>query len=212
MSDAQLGTSTLHSWLDRMRAGDPNVADALLRRVSGRLQVLARQILRGFPNVQRWVDTDDVLQNALVRLLRTLERLRPESARGFYSLAALHIRRELLDLARHYGRREQAGLPPQHAEPLPYQTDPNVETDLGDALAELDTWTRFHQAVADLPPEEHEVTALIVYHGWQRQQVAEFLGISERTVTRRWKSALWKVRKGSAAQAESPDNPGGPHA
>jgi RNA polymerase sigma-70 factor (ECF subfamily) len=198
MSDRPLGTSTLHSWLDRMRAGDPTAADSLLRRVAGRLQVLARQMLRRFPNVHRWLDTDDVLQNALVRLLRSLEQLRPESAQAFYGLAAVHVRRELLDLARHYGRREAAGLLPQHAEPLPYLTDPDVETDLGDALADLEKWTRFHQAVERLAEPEREVAALIVYHGWQRAQVAEFLQISERTVIRRWKSALWKVSESLA--------------
>ncbi|MBN8909704.1 MAG: hypothetical protein J0H99_24595, partial [Rhodospirillales bacterium] len=42
----------------------------------------------------------DVIQASWMRLLKTLENLRPESMRDFFNLAAVHVRRELLDLAR----------------------------------------------------------------------------------------------------------------
>jgi RNA polymerase sigma-70 factor (ECF subfamily) len=186
-----------------MRAGDPAAADHLLRGVAARLQIMARQMLRRFPNVHRWADTDDVLQNALVRLLHTLEQLRPSSAREFYNLAAIHIRRELLDLARFHGRRERAGILPP-GDPLPDQPDPEDSIDLVEALTDIEKWSLFHQEVENLPEEEREVVALTFYHGWQRAQVAEFLQISERTVIRRWKSALWKIGRRFADGGDLP--------
>lgn len=50
--------------LERMRAGDAACGE-LLRSVSGRLERLARKLLRGFPRVSRWVQTGDVLRVAL---------------------------------------------------------------------------------------------------------------------------------------------------
>jgi len=74
-------------------------------------------MLRNFPNVHRWAETDEVLQNAVMRLMRSLEKIEPASVAVFFGLAAEHLRRELLDLARHFhgphglGRRH-AGFRP----------------------------------------------------------------------------------------------------
>ena len=45
-------------------------------------------------------DTGDVLQNSTIRLLRSLQTMRPATTRDYFNLAAVHIRRELIDLAR----------------------------------------------------------------------------------------------------------------
>src|SRR5436309_5851669 len=100
--DTELNTVLLHQCVDRMREGDPTSRDELLRRAWRRLDRLARKMFRRFPSVQRWVDVDDVLQNAALRLLRALEQERPTSTRGFFGLAAEQMRRELVDLARHF--------------------------------------------------------------------------------------------------------------
>jgi RNA polymerase sigma-70 factor (ECF subfamily) len=60
--------------LNHIRQGDTTASDELLRSVCGRLETLARKMLRGFPKVRRWAQTDDVLQNALMRLLRSFGR------------------------------------------------------------------------------------------------------------------------------------------
>jgi DNA-directed RNA polymerase specialized sigma24 family protein len=72
MTDPSLDTGDLHDWLDRWRGGDLAARDELLRATGARLQRLARRMLRGFPNVGRFADADDVLQGATLRLLRTL--------------------------------------------------------------------------------------------------------------------------------------------
>src|SRR5438874_5131516 len=102
MADESRQTGPIQACLDRMRAGDPAARDELFRHACGRLERLTRRMLRDFPGVRRWEQTDDVLQGALVRLLRALEAVRPASARAFLGLSAEQVRRELLDLARHF--------------------------------------------------------------------------------------------------------------
>jgi RNA polymerase sigma-70 factor (ECF subfamily) len=177
-----------------MRAGDRSAREELLRAVCGQLERLARKMLGRFPNVHRWTETGDVLQGALVRLLRSLEKIEPASTRAFFGLAAEHIRRELLDLARHYYGPEGIGAhhasqvragvgPPQAAEP-PDRTEP---------AEDLERWCRFHEGVEQLPAEEREVVGLVFYHGWTHAEVAALFQVSERTVRRRWQSALLRL-------------------
>jgi RNA polymerase sigma-70 factor (ECF subfamily) len=72
MTDS-LRTSQLLSLLDRMRAGALGADDELFRHMGGRLERLARKMLRGFPAVRRWEQTADVLQQASLRLLQALQ-------------------------------------------------------------------------------------------------------------------------------------------
>src|SRR6202020_1741467 len=59
--------------LARMQDGDEKARNELFRHMAGQLERLTRKMLRQFPGVRRWAGTDDVLQSALIRLLRTLE-------------------------------------------------------------------------------------------------------------------------------------------
>jgi RNA polymerase sigma-70 factor (ECF subfamily) len=184
MSDPSVDTQQLHGWLRRIQAGDLKARDELIRGVCGRLEELARRMMRRFPNVRRYAGTDDLLQNALMRLLRALQQLQaPGSMREFYALAAQQMRRELLDLARH-----AASARGPRAEPfsqLPNEGGPQeAEAPVEDA-EQLEWWGRFHGAVETLPIEEREVVGLVFYHGWKHAEVAELFQVSERTV-RRW--------------------------
>ncbi len=190
--DSTFHTAQLHGWLDRIQAGDSAAPDELLRAVCGRLERLAHKLLRRFPSVHCWAQTDDVLQNSLLRLLRALQAVRPRSVREFFALAAQQMRRELLDLARHFNGRAGTGplvAPPGVAEEQP---EPPAR---GDDPAELERWCAFHEQVEALPLEEREVVGLIFYHGWSQAEVAELLQVSERTVRRYWESALVRLHR-----------------
>jgi RNA polymerase sigma-70 factor (ECF subfamily) len=143
--------------------------------------------------VRRWEETDDVLQNALLRLHRALREVALPSARDFFRLAALQIRRELLDLARHhYGphglgahhasraaaHAADGSQPPAH-EPAAHSHEPG----------RLAAWTEFHTQAGALPDDEREVFDLLWYQGLSQAEAATILGISERTVKRRWQAA-----------------------
>jgi RNA polymerase sigma-70 factor (ECF subfamily) len=203
VSDSTFPTAQLHGWLERMRAGDLAARDELLRNVCGRLERLAHKMLRGFPRVRRWAETDDVLQNSLLRLLRSLEEVHPASTRDFFSLAAEHIRRELLDLARHY--YGPAGSGAHHAsDVLPGDGAAGEPVDPAETPEDLERWCAFHEAVEQLPPVERETVGLVYYHGWKQIQVAELFQVSARTVRRRWEAALVRLHR-ALNEAEQPD-------
>jgi len=193
-----LNTVQLHEYLDRLRAGDRKAADALLRWVGDRLERLAHHMLKDFPNVRRWVDTDDVLQCAIIRLLRTLSALRPESTRDFANLAALHIRRELLDLARHFRGRVMISGPPAEADSSVGALHEVPEP--GNPADDLDLWSAFHERVEMLPADEREVVGLTFYHDWSQAEIAELLQVDERTVRRRWRSACLRLSEALGGQ------------
>jgi RNA polymerase sigma factor (sigma-70 family) len=190
--DHSTNTTQLQAWFARMRSGDPTAREELLRSTGERLERLARKMLKGYPAVKRWVQTDDVLQNAILRLLRALQEVQPGSVREFYGLAAEQMRRELLDLARHYYGPQ--GLGANHAsDPGGESAAPWNPPERTEGTADLERWSAFHQEVANLPAEEREVISLVFYHGWEQRQVAELMGIAVRTVQRRWQAAMIKL-------------------
>jgi RNA polymerase sigma-70 factor (ECF subfamily) len=187
-------SSELHEFLARMQGGDETARNELFRHVTGRLERLTRKMLYDFPGVRRWAGTDDVLQGALIRLLRTLEAVRPTTLRDFLGLAAEQIRRELIDLARHYYGPQ--GLGANHAsrggaegsrDPVLGQPAPVDEPSL------LSAWCEFHEQVRHLAPEEREVVDLLFYQELTQGEAAELLRVTKRTVQRRWQSALLKL-------------------
>jgi RNA polymerase sigma factor (sigma-70 family) len=194
MPDPSFSTKHLQGWLDRLQAGDPSAQDELLCRVGDRLERLARKMLRRFPGVRRWAETGDVLQGSTLRLLRALQEVRPDSTRHFFNLAATQMRRELLDLSKHFYGPLGAGA--NHAS-VAHQTDSQAQAceppDRGDDVREVERWCAFHEAVEQLPAEEREVIGLKVYHGWKPAQIAELFQVDERTVRRWWRAACVRL-------------------
>lgn len=197
MSDDNLHTATLTDLLARARDGNDAALNDLLERCSDRLRDMARRMLRGYSDVARWEDTDDVLQNALVRLVQALRTVSPGNTRAFFGLAANQIRWELLNLAQRYrgphglGRNYRSAAPPAPGEPPPVP-DPSDGAPDAD---ELDLCTAFHGAVEGLPVGVREVFSLVFYSGWTQAQIAELFGVDERTVRRRWQVAVQSLRE-----------------
>jgi RNA polymerase sigma-70 factor (ECF subfamily) len=179
----ELHTTTLHNLIARFQAGDNSALDTLIRRVEERLAQFAHRMLGAFPGVRSREQAEDVLQNALIRLTRSLRQQTPASVREFFGLTAMHLRRELLDLARSHSRRPTANL----------TTDPPDQA--GDSSAELDRWTALHEAADRLPAELREVFSCTFYHGWTQGQIAELLGVSDRQVRRLWVEACLRLKE-----------------
>jgi RNA polymerase sigma-70 factor (ECF subfamily) len=186
-------TSQVQDLLERHRAGDASARDELIRLAQERFIALARAMLRRHPHVRRWEETDDLLQAALVRLYRSLAAARPDSVRHFDNLAAVQIRRELIDLARSYHGPEGVGAR--------HHTDGNDPGGRLDQLADptgapgsLEGWAAFHDAVNRLPEEEREVVNLLWYDNRTHAQAAELLGVATKTIQRRWASARLLIR------------------
>ena len=179
--------------LDRLRAGDSSARDRLIALAQSRFVALARAMLRRYPHVRRWEQTDDLLQAALMRLHRSLAEVRPEGVPHFDNLAASQIRRELIDLARHYYGPEGLGAN-HHTD----GADPGSRLDRVPQSSgrpeSLEEWAAFHQAVDRLPEEERRVVDLLWYRGLTHAQAAEALGVATKTVQRRWASARLMIR------------------
>lgn len=192
MADPSSRSVLIQGWIDRLRAGDDSARAELLRCSCDRLAELTRRMLRRYERIRRWEQTDDVVQNVALRLYRTLESVTPESTRDFLRLASLNIRRELLDLSRHYFGPQ--GLGTLHAS-TPDDTSANGNGGRNDPSARaddpagLEAWAEFHRQVDALPDEEREAFDLIWYQGLPRAEAAELLGVSERTLMRRWQAA-----------------------
>lgn len=178
----------LQGLLDQALAGNPAAKEALLHHACDRLLKLTRKMFRGHPGLRRWMQTDDVFQNSLVRLHRALSQVEVRDVRHFFNLATVQIRRELLDLARKtFGPH---GIARNH------HTDHQPADEAGGALhrlahepEDLERWEAFHRQVADLPEEEGEVFGLLYYEGLEQVEAARVLGISERTIRHRWNRA-----------------------
>jgi RNA polymerase sigma-70 factor (ECF subfamily) len=195
--------ANLQAWIDRLQSGDQAARDELLAHACERLRRLTRKMLRGFDGVRRWEQTDDVLQNALLRLWTALRQVTPRSVSEFCGLAALQIRRELLDLARqHFGPEGQGAHHASHAETdgSPGAAPAGPEgPDTTYEPSRLAVWSEFHQQVEALPADERDVFDLVWYQGLTQDKAAALLGISEATLKRRWLSArrrLHQVLKG----------------
>ena len=197
MPEPTFNTIVLQSYLDRMRAGDADAGNELLKAVQSRLHKLAARMVRGFPNVRRLADTDDVFQNSVIRLLRTLRKLQPRTPRDFFNLAAVHIRRELIDLARRAKGKETVPLNLPGSSSAPGHQEPAAPE-----AEDMDEWVELHKAVDRLPTELREVVGLAFYHGWKQQQIAELFGLNERTIRRRWEKACDAIQKLAQAARE----------
>jgi RNA polymerase sigma-70 factor (ECF subfamily) len=198
MADASDSAAQIQLRLDRLRAGDESARDELLAIACERLSRLTHKMLRGYPGVSRWEQTDDVLQNAAVRLCRALKEVQPASVRSFLNLAAVQVRRELIDLARHYEGPEGPGRH-HHSQDGTEGSGAgssvlDASTDTNDP-ARLAAWTEFHHTVEALPDEEREVFNLLWYQGLSQSEAATLLGVTERVAKHRWRSARLKIHQ-----------------
>lgn len=199
MADSNHSTTQIQTCLDRLRAGEESARDELFNITYGRIQRLAHKMLGRYRGVSRWVQTDDVRQDAAVRLLRALKNdVKPESVRSFVNLAAVQIRHALVDLARHYygpeglGRHHASGAESDRSEGQPGPLDVTDETNDPGRLA---VWTEFHEKVGALPEELKEVVNLRFYLGLTHAEAALLLDVSERVVKYRWHLAQLELHE-----------------
>jgi len=183
-----LRTTELHDLLGRVAARDRAARDELVRRTASNLERLTHALMAGFPAVRRWEQTDDVVQNASLRLMRALEQVSPDNTRQFFGLAAEQIRRELIDLARHYYGPHGVGR--NHASRAGEAPEVAADGSDPDTLAD---WQTFHEAVASLSEADREVFNLLYYQGLSQAEAAGLLGISVPAVQQRWQRARLRL-------------------
>ena len=206
-------TIMIQGWLDRLQAGDESARQELIRCACGRLERLTRKMLRNWPRVHRWEQTGDVLQNATLRLYRSLADARPVRVLDFFRLAALQIRRELHDLARHYyGPRSLGAHHATAAWKIASGDEAGESLSLeppaaDDDPANLAAWAEFHAQVERLPEEERQAFDLLWYQGLSQEEAAALLGVSLRTMKRHWAAARLRLHEALAETLPGCDLP-----
>jgi RNA polymerase sigma factor (sigma-70 family) len=164
--------------------------DGLLAFAIEHMRAVAHRMVRGFPGVRRWDETDDVVQGAALRLTRALDGVVPADARHVLGLIALQVRRELIDLSRRYrgaesfARHHETNAARIRGEML-LRSDAAIDDDATEPGCTSE-WTRFHEAAGSLDEDERELFNLVWYLGLDQEQTAHTLGCSVRTVARRW--------------------------
>jgi RNA polymerase sigma factor (sigma-70 family) len=200
MPAAASQTVQIQQCLDRFRAGDAAARNELIQCAFVRLERLTRKMLGNWDRVHRWEQTGDVLQNASMRLYRALTEARPASPADFFRLAAQNIRRELLDLAKHYygPRGEGANHATLHGRADANADDNPLAAQLAvcdEDPANLAAWAEFHAQVERLPEDEREIFDLLWYQELSQAEAAALLNVSERTVKRRWAAARLRLHE-----------------
>src|SRR5262245_11165942 len=140
------------------------------RRACDRLRALAGKMLRNCPDAHR-AERPGRLEKAGVRFRRALQELTAVPARDFFRLAALHIRRELVDLARQFS-------PPAQGP------------------GRVPAWAELHERIDALPGEERELFDLLWYHGLGPAEAARVLDIPEHAVRALWQTARVSLHDG----------------
>ncbi|MDZ4821561.1 MAG: sigma-70 family RNA polymerase sigma factor [Planctomycetota bacterium] len=195
--DSQNPSVRIQRCIERLLRGDLTAREELLSCAGERMQRLTHKILRDFPQVQRWEETADVMQNASLRLYRAIESVQLTDSRHFFRLAALQIRRELIDLARHYQGPQGAGA--HYVTQAPADAGNSTTKAPFEAVEatqypqKIAEWADCHPRAGELPEEEREVFDLLWYHGISQDEAAAVLNCNVRTIKRRWRAARLRL-------------------
>lgn len=172
----------IETLLQRLRAGDVGARDALFAAAYDELRQLARARLRegGRGTV---LDTTALVHETYLRLTGR-DGLQPEHRRAFFAYAAHVMRSVIVDEVRGRRRLKRGGdlvrvtLDTGLGERLPAETGDDLLR-LDEALARL----------ATLEPRAARVVEMRYFGAMPELQIADALGLTERTVRRDWDKA-----------------------
>jgi len=181
-------TAVQHS-LARLWDGHEPARQDLFRFAYDRLLSLVRAKLNDFPRLRDWEDSDDILQRVAIRLHQSLDEVKPKTTREFFGLAALQIRRVLLDLARKVDASHEVSSIKQSGTGGFREPHAKTMNEESGKPSDHAAWLEVHEVVQSLPAETREVVDLLYYSGLTQEEAAKMLDISLRTLKRRWREA-----------------------
>lgn len=190
-------TIHLERCLKRIEQRDATARAELLLFADRRLKILADRMFMRFPQLYSLEQSDDLFQEAMIRLWQSLEEVFPATVAGFMGLAAVQMRRALIDLARrHFGRNQQSDVDKDVTRPMIHGGNTTLggqPDDKRNAVEELLCWSDFHQAADRLPEPHRTAFDLLFYHELPQAEVAQLMNVSIRQVQRYWHSARLKL-------------------
>ena len=179
-------TAIVQRYLDALAGDTPAepIIRALLDRAVRRLHLLCANFLhRSYPRLTRPplnLQSDELLDAVVERLLKTLQEVWPETVRKFFALANQHMRWELNDLARRLDQQPAGVELREGLVPAPPSSSSGLSPDACRMLA----------AIEGLPEDERETFGLVRIQGMTQAEAAQVLNISTKTVQRRLNHAL----------------------
>lgn len=192
-------TGLLAKWRD----GDATVEARIVASVYDELHRIAARYLRG-ERAGHSLQATALVNEAYIRLVD--QRSSWKNRAHFFGVAATTMRRILID----HARRERAG---KRGERVPHLAldDTDVEGFARAALSSdhLDDVIAVDEALTKLAavdPRQSRIVELRFFGGMTSREIAEVLGISDRTVDREWAVAqVWLYRQmGPFAQRSAP--------
>jgi RNA polymerase sigma factor (TIGR02999 family) len=167
-------------YLSQIRKGDTDAKSRLLQLVLGELRGMADRMLRSEKNNHTLQPT--ALVNELYLHLLAGEPMDVRDRGHFFALAAQAMRRILVDHARARRSQKRGGQQQQvDIDAVALVTHENVQrmVELDQALDRLEK----------LDPRQCRVVELRYFAGLDEAEIAQFLGVSDRTVKRDWAMA-----------------------
>ena len=185
--------------LSALQRGDPDALNRLIAACRVQIEHLTRRQLRNHPEFRDgFNDTDDIVQEASVSLFKALQHLQPESEQHLFNLAAMQVRRRIIDLVRKF-RGPQSPVALRATNVVRHADGDIVRSEQAAASATapslLDDWEGFHQVVDSLPEKMKTTFSMRFYLGAKPKDVAQTLGCDVRTVRRYWDAAMEEIRK-----------------
>ncbi len=161
--DREEGTSADAALVERVRAGDSQAFELLVRRHLGVAHGLARRLVGGDPD-----DADDVVQDAFIHALQRIDQLsKPRRFRSWF----LTIVRNRAHSFRDY-QALRNGPPLEHAAAVADAADPSRRVEESELRQELEA------AMKELTELQRGVFRRHDLEGWDHGEIAEELGIS----------------------------------
>ncbi len=160
---------------------DPHMRDRVIAQVYDTLKSMARGQMAKEAAGHTLTPTA-LVNEAYLRLLGNQSTW--EHRRHFFGAAAEAMRRILIDHARRRSAQRRGG----DWLPITAEMDAMVG-DPGDDPAALLALDEHMSELENMDPECAEVVKLRFYGGFEFREIAEIVGVSERTVMRRWRTA-----------------------
>jgi RNA polymerase sigma factor (sigma-70 family) len=178
--------------LNHLNSGDHSVLERLVEHSYERFRVFASRQLRHFPTAKKYNDTQDILHDVLLKMLKKIKSNPPSCAQEFFAIVSRDIRNHLVDQLRYFLGRVDAADESRPSRDKLYgpcdALDIEVQQQTYDP-SKIQLWTEFHQCADQLPEELRLVVDLMFYQGFTQEESANVLAISRKVLRNRWTKA-----------------------
>jgi RNA polymerase sigma factor (TIGR02999 family) len=179
-------TAVLETYLD---TGSAAIADELMGLVYDDLRRLASRLLRGERRGHTLSPTD-LVHEAYTKMVDQT-RVDWRGRTHFFAVAAQAMRRILIDYARRHGRQRHGG----DWKRVTLDIGVAEQAEVGLEAEELLSLDAALDKLAALDAREAQVVELRFFVGLSNEEIARYLGVSTRSVTRDWLHARSWLRR-----------------